>query len=147
MMKRLLTLLLITAAVAAFTDTATAQRRINPVKQPDPTTLQRKAKKPWGPDRSNLAERLDAQGNVVLVDTVTGLEFVDTTAALPDTLWATSIHYCIPVTVGLDVWDPVMRIIGQDYGGASVWGTIGLHNRFSRGSSSECRRPTSPPTA
>lgn len=34
------------------------------------------------------------------------------------------------VTVGVDIWDPVMRIFGQNYGGASVWAELSLHNRY-----------------
>ena len=127
-MRRLITLLLIAVAVMTVTDTAMAQRRINPVKQPSPTQL-RKAKKPSGPDKSRLAERLDAQGNIVLVDTVTELEYVDTTAVAGHVVG--NIYPLLHgVTIGLDIWDPVMRLIGQDYGGASAWATVNLHNRF-----------------
>lgn len=127
-MRRLITLLLIAVAVMTVADTAMAQRRINPVKQPSPTQL-RKAKKPSCPDKSRLAERLDAQGNIVLVDTVTGLEYVDTTAVAGHVVG--NIYPLLHgVTVGLDIWDPVMRLLGQDYGGASAWATVNLHNRF-----------------
>ena len=101
-MRRLITLLLIAVAVMTVTDTAMAQRRINPVKQPSPTQL-RKAKKPSGPDKSRLAERLDAQGNIVLVDTVTGLEYVDTTAVAGHVVG--NIYPLLHgVTIGLDIW-------------------------------------------
>lgn len=34
------------------------------------------------------------------------------------------------VTIGADIWDPVMRIFGQHYGGASLWAELSLHNRY-----------------
>lgn len=34
------------------------------------------------------------------------------------------------ITIGADIWDPVMRIFGQNYGGASLWAELSLHNRY-----------------
>lgn len=34
------------------------------------------------------------------------------------------------VTVGVDLWDPLMRAFGQKYGLGGVWGQINLHNRY-----------------
>lgn len=100
-----------------------AQRRITPVK--GVKTEEKKVET----DLTRLAERLDSQGNVVLVDTVTGMEYVDSTAIAPVRpgniypLWHA-------VTVGVNIWDPVMRMLGQHYGGIDVWGELSLHNRF-----------------
>ena len=67
--------------ITAVSNEAVAQRRINPVTPPKPGVEQKK--KTEEQDRSRVAERKDAQGNVVLVDTVSGQEFVDTLGIIP----------------------------------------------------------------
>ncbi len=105
-----------------------AQRKVTPVQPARQTAQKLSTKKKQEIDRSRLAERLDAEGNVVLVDTVTGLEFVDSTAMKPDTRNIYPLMHA--VTVGVNVWDPAMRALGQHYGGIDFWGELSLHNRF-----------------
>lgn len=118
----------ITALCLLCGGSALAQRRINPVVPPPPTSGTKKDTKPVEFDKSRLAETRDAKGNIVLVDTVTGSEYVDTTGL------AAPVGNIYPlfhaVTVGVDIWDPAMRIIGQEYGGIGFWGELSLHNRF-----------------
>ncbi len=126
-MKHLHLLILAIAVIAAVTDTA-AQRRITPVEPAKGVTGAPKNepdKKEF--ERSNLAERKDATGNIVLVDTVSGTEWVDTTATV-----STKMIYPLweSVSVGLNIWDPAMRILGQEYGGADIWAELSLHNRY-----------------
>lgn len=104
---------------------AYGQRRVTPVEPPSGVP----EPKPTEMDRTNVVERADAQGNVVLVDTLTGSEFVDTLAVVPKT---TRMQYPLlhAVTVGVNLWDPIMRILGQEYGGAEVWAELSLHNRY-----------------
>ena len=33
-------------------------------------------------------------------------------------------------SAGVNIWDPLMRMLGQSYGGASVWAALNLKNRF-----------------
>lgn len=106
---------------------AAQQRRVNPVKPPRPGQAAL-ARKPGEIDRTRLVERLDAQGNIILVDTVTGLEFVDSAALAQKPrnlypLWES-------VDIGIDIWDPVMRLLGQQYGVGSAYARLSLHNRF-----------------
>lgn len=119
-------LLLFITALTALAAGA-QQRRVNPVKPPRPGEAAL-AKKPKEIDRTRLAERLDAQGNIILVDTVTGLEFVDSAAMAEKPrnlypLWES-------VDIGVDIWDPVMRLLGQHYGIGSAYARLSLHNRF-----------------
>ena len=107
-----------------------AQRRITPVTPPDPSAALHKKNevKPSNEvDRSNLIESFDSKGNIVLVDTITGTEWVDSTAIRKVGYKYSRLH---AVTIGLDVWDPVMRLTGQKYGIATLWGEISFHNRF-----------------
>ena len=116
-------LLLVTTAVPAY-----GQRRITPV-QPKPGTIPTvKVEEPAFTGQSNLAERRDAQGNIVLVDTVTGTEWVDTTLVNRK---AQMLYPLLEsVSIGVDIWDPAMRIFGQHYGLIGFWGELSLHNRY-----------------
>lgn len=120
-------ILSVIALVMLFAFSAQAQRRINPV-TPPPATQGTKKEVKEEFDKSRLAETKDSHGNVVLVDTVTGTEYVDTTALeAPVGNLYPLMH---AVSVGVDVWDPVMRLLGTEYGGISFWGELSLHNRF-----------------
>lgn len=119
---RFLTVLILVAATAI---SVVAQRRVTPVEPPRPG--QQNVEKPKEFDRTRLAERLDAQGNIILVDTITGVEFVDST------LIADTPHNIYPrwqsLDVGVDIWDPVMRMLGQKYGFGSAFVRLSIHNR------------------
>lgn len=118
---------LLLATFALLSINATAQRRITPV-NPSPGTLGNQEKKVVVDPKANVAERRDATGKVVFVDTITGLEWVDsTTIAKVKKMEYPLLH---SVSVGLNVWDPMMRIIGQHYGLFDVWAELSLHNRY-----------------
>lgn len=102
---------LIIAFFMLLSTTVTAQRRINPV------TPQRPGTTP-----------------TVNVEKPTETEFLEV-----DTLQADTAVRRIPpmvyplmhsITVGVDLWDPIMRAFGQKYGLAGIWGQINLHNRY-----------------
>lgn len=126
-MRRLRNILSVIALVMLFAFSAQAQRRINPVTPPPPTQGTKKEVKEEF-DKSRLTETKDSQGNVVLVDTVTGTEYIDSTALVAPVGNIYPLMHA--VTVGVDIWDPVMKIIGTEYGGISFWGELSLHNRF-----------------
>lgn len=70
----------------------------------------------------------DADGHTVYVDTVTGEQWVDSAALMP----VIKMKYPLleSASVGLDIWDPLMRAFGQDYGIAGAWAEVSLHNRY-----------------
>lgn len=70
----------------------------------------------------------DESGKIVMVDTVTGLEWVDSTL-LPK---APPMIYPLfhSINVGVNIFDPVMRAFGQHYGGADAFVNVSLHNRY-----------------
>ncbi|MCM1292250.1 MAG: DUF6048 family protein [Bacteroides sp.] len=131
MAAKQITQVLVTATVMLLTVVmpANAQRKITPV-TPAPaasaTPAPEKKQKEVDP-RANLAETKDAEGNIVFVDTITGTEWVDTTAHKVKKMIYPLYE---SVTVGVNIWDPVMRIFGQDYGGADIWAELSLHNRY-----------------
>lgn len=104
-----------------------AQRRVTPV-DPGTGTTGTAVKPAEVNSRANVVEQHDASGNVVFVDTVTGKEWVDSTAIAPSKKMIYPLLQS--VSVGVDIWDPVMRILGQHYGLIGFWGELSLHNRY-----------------
>lgn len=118
-------------ALTAFADRK--QRRINPVNNAATRTQSR------NDARADSARALelrrmrsthyhDEQGNIIMVDTVTGVEWTDSTL-LPK---APKMKYprLFAINAGVDIWDPVMRVFGQHYGGAGAWVQLNMHNRY-----------------
>lgn len=128
-MKHVLTLILSLLILTAGVNIFAQGRRITPVVPTEPMAAPRPDKK--APEKTdslaNFVEREDADGNIILVDTVTGEEWVDSTRFKVPGYVYPKIHN---LTVGLDVWDPVMRIFNQKYGLASLWASLSIYNRF-----------------
>ena len=103
-----------------------AQRRVTPVRPVDPNAP--KVEKTEEFDKSRLKETIDANGNSVLVDTITGQEYVDSTLLkAPPKMEYPLLHQ---VLVGVNFWDMAMRAFGQSYGIGDVWGELSMHNRY-----------------
>lgn len=100
-----------------------AQRHITPVQpgRPQPAANERPT------DLTKLAHHMDRDGNMVLVDTVTGLEVADTLIARVPKMQYPLLH---SVSVGVNIWDAAMRLFGQKYGLADLSLSVGLHNRY-----------------
>lgn len=119
--------LLLALLFIAFAGDLSAQRRVTPVKAPDPGTAP-KVERVKKLDRSKLVEMTDAQGNTILVDTITGTEVQDTAMlAAPPKMEYPLLHELI---AGVNFWNPVMRAFGQQYGLGDVWAELSLHNRY-----------------
>lgn len=121
--RNIAAILILTTMIAL---SASAQRRITPV-QPRTGTAGAPAPE-TEKEKPALEERRDAAGNIVLIDTVTGLEWVDTTAVVKQTKMIYPLAHS--VSVGVNIWDPVMRMFGQKYGGFDVWAEFNMHNRY-----------------
>ena len=119
--------LLLTLIIAGVSMSLSAQRRVTPVNPTSPGTSP-KVDREKRVDRSRLVEMQDVNGNTILVDTVTGSEFKDSTMlAAPPKMEYPLLH---SVTVGVNLWNPLMRVFGQHYGLGDVWGEVSLHNRY-----------------
>ncbi len=81
-------------------------------------------------DYSKLAHIHDENGNVILVDTVTGTEIPDTTAMPTGKIPKMQQPLLYAAAVGVDIWDPLMRVFGQHYGLVEFSGELNLHNRY-----------------
>lgn len=131
-MMRHLTIILLFAISGLLVNESAAQRRITPV-TPNSNAIPATERKKDTParkqdDKKNLVEFKDTQGNTVLVDTISGREYIDSTAIKEKNKLAYPLFH--EVTVGLNLWDPIMRCFGQKYGGAEIWGELSIHNRF-----------------
>ncbi len=70
----------------------------------------------------------DDSGRTVYVDTITGDEWIDSAAVIP----VVKMKYPLlqSASLGVDIWDPVMRIFGQKYGLIGFQAQVNLHNRY-----------------
>lgn len=131
-MKRYLNILLIAAAVMSIV-AARGQRRVTPVNNAATVTQHINENKANGDslDRSRLVEMTDASGNVILVDTVSGREFVDSVALKQQKKVPKMIYPLFhAVTVSADLFTPAMRAFGTKYGLVEFAGQVNLHNRY-----------------
>lgn len=76
--------------------------------------------------RSTHYQRED--GATVYVDTVSGEEWID--SATIRTIPRMNFPLLTAVTVGVDIWDPVMRLFGQRHGLFGLSFDVSLHNRY-----------------
>lgn len=109
-----------------------AQRRVNPVKSGSNNAFGVNENKVPGDsiDISRVTRVTDKNGNTVLVDTLTGVQMPDTLGG-PQTMIPKMIQPLIySASVGIDIWDPIMRVFGQKYGLIEFSGELNLHNRY-----------------
>lgn len=113
---------------------APSRRRMTPVNNPSTTTQPINETKN-DTARINEARRArsthyqDDQGNLIFVDTVTGEQWRDSTEIKGR---KAKMQYPLfeSVSVGVNVWDPIMRAFGQHYGLIEFSGEVSLHNRY-----------------
>lgn len=130
-MKRI-TYLILLISVLAVALPALGQRRMNPVKSAS-TGIEGKNENRNPADSidySKLVRSQDANGNVILVDTITGREVPDTTQTPTGKVPKMEKPLLYAASVGVDIWDPVMRAFGQHYGLIEFSGELNLHNRY-----------------
>ena len=133
-MKRVhIILILLAVAAGIFAADAQTRRRMTPVDTPATTT---QAVNETANDtarinarrRANSVSYLNDNGQTVYVDTITGMEWMDST--LINKVPKMEFPLFHAVTVGVNVWDPLMRAFGQHYGIADAWAELSLHNRY-----------------
>lgn len=129
-MNRLYLILILSLMVLTSSLTANGQRRISPVNNPATTTQARNENKLPGDsiNRDALVEYRDNKGNIILVDTISGKEIVDSTAlpVVPPMLYP----LVYDASIGVNIWDPLMRAFGQKYGLIGFSAHFNMHNRY-----------------
>lgn len=127
-MKRSLYILLI--AILWGITTAGTPRRITPVNTPATATQPINENRAEGDtlDLSKMVKYHDDDGTIILVDTVTGREVVDSTTMpkVPPMIYPLVYE----TTIGLNIWDPLMRAFGQSYGLIGFSAEFNMHNRY-----------------
>ncbi len=115
-----------------YSNSAEAQRRVTPVTPASPmrapvdsALIRQRALEAR---RARSTQYTDDQGKTIMVDTVTGTEWVDSTMLpkKPKMLYPKIYE----VSVGLNLWDPIMRVFGQDYGIGGVDVRLNMFNRY-----------------
>lgn len=127
-MKRIVFILFILSIIVI--PAVHGQRRVSPVNTPATTTQAINQNKAAGDtlDLSKLLRYRDDKGNVVLVDTISGTEIIDSTAlpVVPPMIYPLVFE----TSVGVNLWDPLMRAFGQSYGLAGISVDFNMHNRY-----------------
>lgn len=125
----MLTVLLSTVLPAA------ARRRMTPIDTPATTTVQAVNETASDTARINAKRRANSvsyvndNGITVFVDTISGEEWLmDSTVIGRVPKMEFPLFHAI--SVGVNIWDPLLRAFGQDYGIADVWAELSLHNRY-----------------
>jgi len=116
---------LILIMLLAFGFSSVAQRRITPV---EPNSKIKEAEEAEKSKMAGITQYKDAQGNTILIDTITGREIPDTTQTKKVAVNVYPKFHA--VSIGVNIWDPLMRCFGNNYGGAEVWAELSLYNRF-----------------
>lgn len=106
--------------IAPVNNAATRTQHVNDAQGDSARMLERR--------RQRSIHYHDENGNTIMVDTVTGQEWVDSTLLPPPPKMRQPLFYA--VEVGVNIWDPVMRIFGQKYGGIDFSAALNLHNRY-----------------
>lgn len=108
--------------VVTVTSVAVAQqRRVSPVERSTNRTMTTK-------ELNEKKKELRAQGMVIMGDSIVA----DSVAMKSDTVKVTKMQYPMltSVIVGVNFWDPLMRILGQSYGGVDFSAELSMWNRI-----------------
>lgn len=123
---------ILVVALLIVSVTMNAQRKVTPVQNPTntPVTVNENKSEADTFDRSRLVEMADARGNMIMVDTLTGKEWIDTLgedrAQIPKMIQP----LIFSASAGIDLFTPVLRAFGQHYGMFEVSGEFNFHNRY-----------------
>lgn len=127
--------LMLALAACTFVTPAKAQRKVTPVNTPQTAT---QPINEFKGDTARINARMraqmkhyhDADGNIIYIDTVTGKEWRDTLALNIKKREPMKYPLMESASVGVDLWNPLMRAFGQHYGLIDFSAHLSLHNRY-----------------
>ena len=127
-----ISVILAVIALMIASGSGNAQRRINPVQNPTNTPIPINENRSQNDtiDRSRLVEMTDARGNIIMVDTITGTEWVDTLGGPNVKIPKMEYPLLYSASVSADFFTPLMRAFGQHWGLFEVGAELNLHNRY-----------------
>lgn len=113
---------------------AAAQRKVTPVNTPQTATqpineLANDTARINARMRASMVHYHDENGNIIYVDTVTGREWRDS-AAIKAVKKKMAYPLIYNASVGVDIWNPVMRAFGQKHGLIDFTAQLNMHNRY-----------------
>lgn len=128
----LLLILIAATLLPAWTQTS-QRRRMTPVETPATVTQNinealTDSTRILEARKARSTQFQNADGRTVYVDTITGEQWIDSTALR--TVVKMKYPLLESASVGVDIWDPLMRAFGQDYGLVGAWAEVSLHNRY-----------------
>ncbi len=120
-------------AVTTMTAQNPSRRRMTPVE--NPSTITQTINEARNDSARILEARKarsthfnDEEGRTVYVDTVTGEQWIDSTAMRRVVKMKYPLFHS--ASAGIDIWDPLMRAFGQHYGLIGAWAEVSLYNRY-----------------
>lgn len=133
-MKAKALILLFLCSIALVPSFAREKRKVSPVST---AAAETQAYNETEGDTSRLNARMrlrpkhyeNDKGYMVYVDTLTGDEWVDSTS-FRSHIPKMEYPLLYSASIGVNIWDPVMRAIGQHHGGADVFAELSMHNRY-----------------
>lgn len=137
-MKRRLTVIMTLIALLLPLGAAAQNRTVTPVKpvtsRPVAQPKVKKNKKDGEATKSvrpgSVIEMTDDLGNTVLLDTLSGNEWVDSIALAQPKVIGNIYPLLDAVNVGVDLWPALGRAFGQKQGIGGIWARLSLHNRY-----------------
>lgn len=131
-MKRLTIIMMLICAFAALQ--AVAQRKITPITTSATTTqpineLENDTARINAKMRASMVHYHDDNGNIIYIDTITGREWRDSTAIV-EAKKVMKYPLMHSASVGVDIWNPVMRAFGQKFGLIDFMASVSFHNRY-----------------
>lgn len=78
----------------------------------------------------SVVEVIDDLGNTVLLDTLTGSEWVDSLALAQPKKVGNIYPLLDAVNIGVDLWQAIGRALGQKQGIGGIWARLSFHNRY-----------------
>jgi len=109
---------------------------VNPVTTRPVAPVKEKKKKPEKAEEKqnerpgSVVETTDDLGNTILLDTISGNEWVDSMALAQPKVIGNIYPLLDAVDIGVDFWPAVNRIFGQKQGLAGLWARLSLYNRY-----------------
>lgn len=134
-MRRLLVILL----TATFVLTLFAQNRtvtpVTPVTSRPVAPVKEKKNKDKEEEKTterpaSVIESTDDLGNTILLDTLSGNEWVDSMALAQPKVVGNIYPLWDAINIGVDFWPAVNRLFGAKQGLAGLWARLSLHNRY-----------------
>lgn len=134
-MKAYIHIIIVALMVSCLGLSLKAQRVITPVNTPQTATqplneFEGDTARINAKIRSTMKHYHDENGNIVYIDTITGKEWRDSTAMKIKVRQPMKYPLMESASVGVDIWNPLMRAFGQHYGLIDFSAQVSLHNRY-----------------